>query len=90
MRLTPAQVRLLVFRERDYQDLRLFKLDLIPTERVRALIDRELSVTRFCRGRSWRCGWRCPRSSLTVGWGTRRVGTGGGSGGSGLSWRAGS
>ena len=39
MRLTPAQVRLLVFRERDYQDLKLFKLDLIPTERVRALIE---------------------------------------------------
>ena len=42
MRLTSGQVRLLVFRERDYQDLRRFKLDLIPTERVRALIDREL------------------------------------------------
>jgi len=42
MRLTPAQVRLLVFRERDYQDLKRFRLDLIPTERVRALIDREL------------------------------------------------
>ena len=40
MRLTPAQVRLLVFRERDHQDLQRFKLDLIPTERVRALIDR--------------------------------------------------
>ena len=42
MRLTPAQVRLLVFRERDHQDLQRFKLNLIPTERVRALIDREL------------------------------------------------
>jgi len=42
MRLTPAQVRLLVFRERDHQELKRFKLDLIPTERVRALIDREL------------------------------------------------
>ena len=38
MRLTPAQVRLLVFRERDHQDLQRFKLNLIPTERVRALI----------------------------------------------------
>ena len=47
MRLTPAQVRLLVFRERDYQDLKLFKLDLIPTERVRALIDRELERDPF-------------------------------------------
>ena len=42
MRLTPAQVRLLVFRERDHQDRKRFKLELIPTERVRALIDREL------------------------------------------------
>ena len=42
MRLTPGQVRLLVFRERDRQELKRFKLDLIPTERVRALIDREL------------------------------------------------
>ena len=42
MRLTPGQVRLLVFRERDYQELKRFRLDLIPTERVRALIDREL------------------------------------------------
>ena len=36
MRLTPGQVRLLVFRERDHQELKRFKLDLIPTERVRA------------------------------------------------------
>jgi hypothetical protein len=42
MRLTPGQVRLLVFRERDHQELKSFKLDLIPTERVRGLIDREL------------------------------------------------
>jgi hypothetical protein len=47
MRLTPAQVRLLVFRERDYQELKLFRLDLIPTERVRALIDRELERDPF-------------------------------------------
>jgi hypothetical protein len=47
MRLTAGQVRLLVFRERDYQDLRRFKLDLIPTERVRALIDRELERDPF-------------------------------------------
>ena len=42
MRLSPGQVRLLVFRERDHQELKRFKLDLIPTERVRALIDGEL------------------------------------------------
>ena len=47
MRLTSGQVRLLVFRERDYQDLRRFKLDLIPTERVRVLIDRELERDPF-------------------------------------------
>jgi hypothetical protein len=47
MRLTPAQVRLLVFRERDHQDLQRFKLDLVPTERVRALIDRELECDPF-------------------------------------------
>ena len=47
MRLTPAQVRLLVFRERDHQDLQRFKLDLIPTERVRAVIDRELERDPF-------------------------------------------
>ena len=47
MRLTPAQVRLLVLRERDHQDLQRFKLDLIPTERVRALIDRELERDPF-------------------------------------------
>jgi hypothetical protein len=47
MRLTPAQVRLLVFRERDYQDLKRFRLDLIPTARVRALIDRELERDPF-------------------------------------------
>ena len=47
MRVTPAQVRLLVFRERDHQDLKRFRLDLIPTERVRALIDRELERDPF-------------------------------------------
>ena len=47
MRLTPGQVRLLVFRERDHQQLKRFKLDLIPTERVRALIDRELERDPF-------------------------------------------
>jgi hypothetical protein len=47
MRLTPAQVRLLVLRERDHQDLQRFKLDLIPTERVRALIERELERDPF-------------------------------------------
>ena len=47
MRLTPAQVRLLVLRERDHQDLMRFKLDLIPTEHVRALIDRELERDPF-------------------------------------------
>ena len=47
MRLTPAQVRLLVLRERDHQDLKRFKVDLIPTERVRALIERELERDPF-------------------------------------------
>jgi hypothetical protein len=47
MRLTPGQVRLLVFRERDHQELKRFKLDLIPTERVRALIERELERDPF-------------------------------------------
>ena len=47
MRLTVAQVRLLVLRERDHQDLQRFKLDLIPTERVRELIDRELERDPF-------------------------------------------
>lgn len=47
MRLTPAQVRLLVLRERDHQELQRFKLDLIPTERVRALIDGELARDPF-------------------------------------------
>ena len=47
MRLTPAQVRLLVYRERDHQDLKRFRLDLIPTEGVRALIDRELERDPF-------------------------------------------
>ena len=47
MRVTPAQVRLLVFRERDHQDLQRFKLDLIPAERVRELIDRELQRDPF-------------------------------------------
>ena len=47
MRLTPGQVRLLVFRERDHQDRKRFKLDLIPTERVRALIERELERDPF-------------------------------------------
>jgi len=47
MRLTAAQVRLLVLRERDHQDLQRFKLDLIPTERVRELIDRELERDPF-------------------------------------------
>ena len=47
MCLTAWQVRLLVCRERDYQDLKRFRLDLIPTERVRALIDRELERDPF-------------------------------------------
>ncbi len=42
MRLTPARVARLVCLERDYQDLKGFKLDLIPTERVRAFVEREL------------------------------------------------
>ncbi len=50
MRLTPDRVRLLVTQERDYQDLKQYKLDLIPTDRVRAFLERELerdpSLTR--------------------------------------------
>ena len=45
MGLTPRRVRLLVARERDYQDLKRYKLDLIPTERVRVFLERELART---------------------------------------------
>ena len=42
MRVTPGRVRLLVAQERDYQELKRYKLDLLPTERVRAFLEREL------------------------------------------------
>ena len=42
MRLAPGRVRLLVAQERDYQELKRYKLDLLPTERVRAFLEREL------------------------------------------------
>jgi len=43
MRLTTDRVRLLVDQECDHQDLKQYKLDLIPTERVRAFLERELA-----------------------------------------------
>jgi hypothetical protein len=45
MGLTPRRVRLLVARERDYQDLKRYKLELIPTERVRVFLEQELART---------------------------------------------
>ena len=41
MRLTPEQVRLLVAQERDRQELARYRLNLIPTERVRAFLEHE-------------------------------------------------
>lgn len=41
MRFTPEQVRLLVAQERDRRDLERYRLNMIPTERVRALLERE-------------------------------------------------
>ena len=41
MRLTPEQVRLLAAQERDRQDLARYRLNMIPTERVRAFLERE-------------------------------------------------
>jgi hypothetical protein len=41
MRLTPEQVRLLVAQERDRQDLAHYRLNVVPTERVRAFLERE-------------------------------------------------
>jgi len=43
--VSPGRVRLLVAQERDYQDLKRYKLDLIPTERVRIFLERELART---------------------------------------------
>ena len=45
MGVTPRRVRLLVARERDYRDLKRYKLDLIPTERVRVFLEQELART---------------------------------------------
>ena len=45
MRLTPEQVRLLVAQERDRQDLARYRLNTIPTERVRAFLEHELTRT---------------------------------------------
>ena len=42
MQLTPEQMRLLVSQERDRQDLARYRLNMIPTERVRAFLEREL------------------------------------------------
>ena len=41
MGLTPEQVRLLVVQERDRQDLARYRLNMIPTARVRAFLERE-------------------------------------------------
>jgi hypothetical protein len=41
MHLTPERVRLLVGQERDRQDLARYRLNMIPTERVRAFLERE-------------------------------------------------
>jgi hypothetical protein len=41
MRLTPEQVGLLVAQERDRRDLARYRLNMIPTERVRAFLERE-------------------------------------------------
>jgi serine/threonine protein kinase HipA of HipAB toxin-antitoxin module len=41
MRLTPERVRVLVAQERDRQDLARYRLNMIPTERVRAFLERE-------------------------------------------------
>jgi len=41
MQLTPEQMRLLVSQERDRQDLARYRLNMIPTERVRAFLERE-------------------------------------------------
>jgi hypothetical protein len=41
MRLTPEQVRLLVVQERDRRDLAQYRLNMIPTERVRTFLERE-------------------------------------------------
>jgi hypothetical protein len=45
MRLTPEQVRLLVAQERDRQDLARYRLNTIPTERVRAFLEHQLALT---------------------------------------------
>ena len=45
MRLTHEQVRLLVAQERDRRDLARYRLNMIPTERVRAFLERELTRT---------------------------------------------
>jgi hypothetical protein len=44
MHLTPGRVRLLVAQERDHRDLERYKLNQLPTERVRAFLERELEV----------------------------------------------
>jgi len=41
MQVTPGQARLLVAQERDRQDLKRYKLNMIATERVRAFLERE-------------------------------------------------
>jgi hypothetical protein len=45
MHLTPERVRLLVAQERDRQDLKLYRLNMIPTERVRTFLEHELERT---------------------------------------------
>jgi hypothetical protein len=43
MRLAPSRLRALVEQERDYQDLKRYRLNLIPTERVRVFLEDELA-----------------------------------------------
>lgn len=43
MGLTPQQVRLLAEKERDRLDLKQYKLDTIPTERVRAFVEQAMA-----------------------------------------------
>jgi len=45
MHLTPERVRLLVAQERDRQDLKRYRLNMIPTERVRTFLEHELERT---------------------------------------------
>jgi hypothetical protein len=45
MRVTPERVRMLVAQERDRRELEKYRLNVIPTERVRGFLERELRRT---------------------------------------------